>query len=203
MNQTQYHTPSTQSLFPSNPYKLMTIIFKQNPDRIHIKVQEWQNKEVGTYMIIKKKPKNTTKHQPQCQRSVPMCPSIKKSQFFFFFWGCYLKGTLAVVASEAGLVEDLVVSSELINQVHSLLTCLALLGSPCKCCHPNKSPTPRKISKIPHQQNQQFKTVFLVWRLFLLQTLSVSLSNSRSEIYNSDIVRETNQVASNRSFLRL
>jgi len=43
-----------------------------------------------------------------------------------------LEGTLAVVASETGFVIDLVVSSELIHQIHCLLTCFALLGSPCK-----------------------------------------------------------------------
>lgn len=46
-----------------------------------------------------------------------------------------LEGTLAVVASETGFVIDLVVSSELIHQIHCLLTCFALLGSPCKWCH--------------------------------------------------------------------
>ena len=43
-----------------------------------------------------------------------------------------LEGTLAVVTSEAGLVIDLAVSSELIHQVDCLLACSALLGSPSK-----------------------------------------------------------------------
>ena len=55
----------------------------------------------------------------------------------------HLEGAFAVMAPKAGLVVDLVVSCELIHQIHSLLTCLALLGCPCKRCHlcPTDLPT--------------------------------------------------------------
>lgn len=47
----------------------------------------------------------------------------------------HLEGSFAVVAPKAGLVEDLVISCELLYQIHFLVTCLTLLGCPSISCH--------------------------------------------------------------------
>ena len=90
-----------------------------------------------------------------------------------------LESALAVVASEAGLVVDLVISSELIHQVHSLLTGLTLLGSPCKSCHLRSSSTP------PPSNTTQFSEI----RLMKFRNRDfLSLSPSA---YSSDTVTES------------
>lgn len=50
----------------------------------------------------------------------------------------YLEGSFAVVASEAGFMVNTVISSELVNKIHSLVTGHAFLGCSCKC-HPSNS----------------------------------------------------------------
>ena len=87
----------------------------------------------------------------------PMCPFVRKTLFLLVFL-FYLKGTLAVVASEAGLVVDLAISSKLFNQVHSFLACFALLGSPCKCCHPQKKifHTQKSIKSLTNNKTNNF-----------------------------------------------
>lgn len=54
---------------------------------------------------------------------------------FIYQYDPDLKGSLAMVASEASLVVDLIISSKLIHQIHSLLTRLALLSSACEGRH--------------------------------------------------------------------
>ena len=98
-----------------------------------------------------------------------------------YLYGYYLKGTLTVVTSEASLVVDLAISSKLINKVHSFLTCLALLGSPCKRCHSQKSSKPRNLIKF--QNNNNNKNMSNIGNCPSLMTLSpsnslLSLSNS-------------------------
>lgn len=118
-----------------------------------------------------------------------------------------------MVASEACLVVDLVVSSKLINQVDSLLTCFAFLGSPSKCCHPHPisySPNPQNLYNSTdlqtsiHQKRLIFSPFFFVNSIFfplMEKTFSLSFSlyiylwNSlfqiESEVYSSESVTET------------
>ena len=117
------------------------------------------------------------------KKCTPCVPMFKR----LYLYGYYLKGTLTVVTSEASLVVDLAISSKLINKVHSFLTCLALLGSPCKRCHSQKSSKPRNLIKF--QNNNNNKNLSNIGNCPSLMTLSPS--NSLLSLSNSQVMRFT------------
>lgn len=47
----------------------------------------------------------------------------------------YHKSSFAVAAFETRFMESCSIRSQQINEINSLFTCLALIQSPCKCCH--------------------------------------------------------------------
>lgn len=137
------------------------------------------------------------------KKCTPCVPMFKR----LYLYGYYLKGTLTVVTSEASLVVDLAISSKLINQVHSFLTCLALLGSPCKRCHSQKSSKPRNLIKF--QNNNNNKNMSNIGNCPSLMTLSPSnslLSLSNSLVWDLQLrtcQSKPNQLTSSGSLFRL
>ena len=72
----------------------------------------------------------------------------------------YPEGSLAVVATEAGLVIDPAVGGELIHQVYRLLARLALLGRPSK--RPRRHLSPSLNSSSKDNTKSQRERVFVV-----------------------------------------
>ena len=136
------------------------------------------------------------------KKCTPCVPMFKR----LYLYGYYLKGTLTVVTSEASLVVDLAISSKLINQVHSFLTCLALLGSPCKCCHSQKSSKPRNLIKFQNNNNKNMNNIGNCPSLMTLSPSNSLLSLSNSLVWDLQLrtcQSKPNQLTSSGSLFRL
>ena len=136
------------------------------------------------------------------KKCTPCVPMFKR----LYLYGYYLKGTLTVVTSEASLVVDLAISSKLINQVHSFLTCLALLGSPCKCCHSQKSSKPRNLIKFQNNNNKNMNNIGNCPSLMTLSPSNSLLSLSNSLVWDLQLrtcQSKPNQLTRSGSLFRL
>ena len=137
----------------------------------------------------------------QCQRSVPHVSLCSKDSIFMV-----ITLSLTVVTSEASLVVDLAISSKLINQVHSFLTCLALLGSPCKCCHSQKSSKPRNLIKFQNNNNKNMNNIGNCPSLMTLSPSNSLLSLSNSLVWDLQLrtcQSKPNQLTRSGSLFRL